>query len=327
MLTLTVISMLSKGFNSFQNFKLFLTKFFFTAFIPLFLFSPSLLSDSPKITRISISQVIEHPALNETRRGIIDGLKKAGFEVGKNLILDIEFAQGKSDVAMQIAQKFIGTSPNVMVGIGTTSSQALAFLAKRKNIPVVFASVTDPLGAKLVKTLNQPGYLVTGVSNFTALKPQFELFKKQIPHLKRLGVVYNPGEANSLAMLEKSMEAAKEMGLKIVPSPALKTSEVSVATRNLIGKAEAIFINNDNTALAAFESVVKAASEGHMPVFASDTDMVERGAAAALGPNQYELGIQAANLIVKILKGDSPSTMPVEFPIKLETKINPKAKS
>lgn len=327
MFKLTIIPSFSKGFNPTKKFRTFLTKFFFFIFTSFFLFSPSLSSSSPQIIRISISQVIEHPALNETRHGIIDGLSKAGFQEGKNLILDIEFAQGKPDVAMQIAQKFIGNSPTLMVGIGTTSSQALSVLAKKKNIPVVFASVTDPVAAKLVKTLNQPDNLVTGVSNFTALKPQFELFKKQVPNLKSLGIVYNPGEANSLVMLEKSIQTAEQMGLKIVPSPALKTSEIPLATRNLIGKVEAIFINNDNTALAAFESVVKAATEGNIPVFSSDTDMIDRGAAAALGPNQYELGLQAANLIVKILKGDNPSTMPVEFPLRLETKVNSKVKN
>lgn len=327
MFKLTITRSFSKGFNTTKKFRIFLTKLFFIILTLIFLFPCSVYSASPKIMRISISQVIEHPALNETRRGIIDGLSKAGYEEGKNLILDIEFAQGKPDVAMQIAQKFIGSSPTLMVGIGTTSSQALSVLAKKKNIPVVFASVTDPVAAKLVKTLNHPGNLVTGVSNFTPLKPQFELFKKQVPNLKSLGIIYNPGEANSLVMLEKSIQIAKQMGLKIVPSPALKTSEIPLATRNLIGKVEAIFINNDNTALAAFESVVKGAAAGNIPVFSSDTDLIDRGAAAALGPNQYELGLQAANLITKILKGDNPSTIPVEFPLMLVTKVNSKVKN
>ena len=281
-------------------------------------------SPPPQQTKVSISQIIDHPALNESRRGIIDGLKEAGYIQGENLILNVEIAQGKPAVSMQIAQKFAGEKPDVMVGMGTTSSQGLAFAGKAQKIPVVFASVTDPLDAKLVASIKYPGRPVTGVSNFTDLKPQFELFKKLVPKLRRLGIVYNPGEANSRAMMDKSVEVGKSMGIEIVPSPALKTADVSSATRNLMDKVEAVFINNDNTALAAFETVVKVADASKIPVFSSDTDLVKRGALASLGPNQYDLGLQAAKTIVRILKGEDPSTISVQFAQKLETVVNKK---
>lgn len=286
-------------------------------------FSPvhSLSSPSSKPIRISLSQVIDHPALNETTKGIVDGLAKSGYREGENLILDIEMAEGKPAVAMQIAQKFAGNNPDVMVGIGTTSAQTLAVVGKVRNIPVIFATVTDPVGAKLIRA----GRPITGVSNYTEQAPQFKMFKQMIPNLQKLGIIYNPGEANSQSLLLKSIEIGKQLGIEIIPSPAVRTSDVPVAARQLVGQAQAIFINNDNTALAAFQTVVKLGEENKLPVFVSDTDLVSDGAFAALGPNQYELGLQAAKLIVRVLKGEDASTIPFEYPQKLEKKVNPKA--
>lgn len=308
-----------KGSNlclkQFFSFLLFLTFFSLSFF-------PNHSKPSPKKqVRVSISQVIDHPALNATTKGIIDGLEKAGFCVGDNLILDVEVAEGKPSIALQIAQKFVGNHADVLVGVGTTTSQALAMASKNLDIPIVFATVTDPVGAKLVN----PRKPITGVSNLTDLEPQFNLFRKLVPKLKRLGIVYNPGEANSQSLLQQSIDVGKKMGIEIISSPATKTSEVSTAARQLIGHVEAIFINNDNTALAAFQTVVKVGEDNKVPVFVSDTDLVPQGAVAALGPNQYDLGLQAAQLVVKILEGADARKLPFEYAQKLEEKINPKA--
>lgn len=312
-----------RDFSMFQKFSSrffwFFTKAFFVFSCGCFSFIVRAESSSCQKVRVSMVQTIDHPALNETRRGIIDGLEAAGYKKGDTLTLDLESAQGKPEIAMQIAQKFVGNNPSVLVGIGTTASQALAFVSRKPGIPVVFASVTDPVAAKLVEDIKNPGRLVTGVSNFTPLKPQFRLFKKLVPDLKNLGIIYNPGEANSLILLEESLKTARHFDVNIVAVPALKTAEVSTATRSLQGRVEAIFINNDNTALSAFESVVKEA--GKIPVFASDTDLIHRGAYAALGPNQYDLGRQVAQMVVRILRGQKASSLPVEYPKNLETKV------
>ncbi len=266
--------------------------------------------------KISILQTIEHPALNATREGFVKELNRLGYEESTNLTLDYQSAQGNTALAAQIAQKFASNQADVIVAIGTTAAQAAMNATKDNKIPVIFSSVTDPLTAKLVENLKVPEGHVTGVSNFVSVEPQFKLFKKLRPNLKTLGVIYNPGEANSVSLIKTMEKAAKEFNLKIETATAAKTSDVLAASRSLCGKVDAIFINNDNTALAAFKSVVKATQECGIPAFVSDVDLFDQGALAALGPDQTDLGRQTARMVDLVLKNPKAPLPPVQFPEK-----------
>ncbi len=284
--------------------------------LTLFFISFSSAHSSP--TKIAILQTTEHPALNATHHGLLEELQKLGYKEGENLSVDFQSAQGNAALAAQIAQKFASTHPDVIVAIGTKAAQAAMTAAKGTEIPIVFSSVTDPVGAKLIMNLKAPEGHVTGVSNFVAVEPQFKLFKKILPHLKILGIVYDPGEANSVALNRTMEKVAKEFDLKLVMATATKTSEVQAATQSLCGKVDAVFINNDNTALAAFKSVVKTAEDCGIPAFVSDVDIVGEGALAALGPDQVEVGRQTGRMVNFILKHPKIPLPPVEFPDKTE---------
>jgi putative ABC transport system substrate-binding protein len=285
----------------------------------LLLSSLSFVQSSP--TKISVIQLIEHPALNATYRGFLEELGKLGYKEGENLIIDFQSAQGSPTLVAQIVQKFTSQKPDVIVAIPTIAAQAALNATKDTNIPVVFSSVTDPLSAKLVTDLKAPKGNVTGVSNFVAVEPQFKLFKRLLPKLKTLGIVYNPGEANSTALNKLMEKAAKAFDLKLVFAMVSKTSEVLAATQSLCGKVDAVFINNDNTALAAFKSVVKATQDCGIPAFVSDVDLVDQGAAAALGPDQVEIGRQTARMVDFILKNPEAPLPAVAFPEKTEEYI------
>ena len=278
------------------------------------------------IPTIGVIQVVEHPALDRTRQGVLDELLSQGYKPEKTMQWLYESAQGNPTLATQIAQKLVGQNVKLIVAIGTMPAQAVAKATKRGadgNIPVVFASVTDPLEAKLIPNLKAPGDNVSGVSNFVEVNQQFDLFKKIIPSLKNIGIIYNPGEANSVSLVELMQKAAQLKDLNLVLMPASKTSEVSAAAQGLIGKVDAIFINNDNTALSAFDAIFKVALERKIPVFSSDTDMLAKGALAALGPDQYQIGRQAGRMVVKILRGQAaPATISVEFPQIVELCLN-----
>lgn len=284
----------------------------------LFYFLLSFSSAQSSPSKIFILQTTEHPALNATYQGFLEELHKLGYEEGKNLILDYQSAQGNAALAVQIAQKFVSYHPDLIVAIGTKAAQAAASSSKGTETPVVFSSVTDPLGAKLVTSLEAPEERVTGVSNFIAVKPQLQLFKKLLPHLKSLGVVYDPGEPNSVTLVDLMKKEAEALELQLATTTAAKTSDVLAASQSLCGKVEAIFINNDNTALAAFGSVVTAAKECGIPVFVSDVDLVDQGALAALGPNQVDIGRQTARMVDCILKNPQDPLPPVAFPEKTE---------
>lgn len=266
--------------------------------------------------KIYILQIVEHPALNATRDGFIDELARLGYKQGENLELEVQSAQGNTALASQIAQKFVSNNPSIIMTLGTTASQTAMNAVKGTDIKVVFSSVTDPLSAKLVEDLKAPKGQVTGVSNYIPVEPQFVLFKKLLPKLKTIGVVYNPGEANSIALNAEMEKVAKKMGLSMVFATAPKTSDVLGASQSLCGKVDALFVCQDNTVLSAFKSVVKAANDCKIPAFVSDVDIVDQGARAALGPDQTELGRQTARMAVKILKDPKGPLPQVEFPEK-----------
>ena len=271
------------------------------------------------LTRIDIIQTVAHPALDNTYKGIIDQLAIEGVKA------DIKFANAQGDLTLsnQIANKFASEKPDAIVSIATLASQSIVSANRNNDLPIIFTSVTDPIGAGL----SRPDANITGVSNFIKLDEQLELFKQILPNMTKLGFIYNSGEVNSLKILNDLISISKKHGIEIITSTAGKTTEVSSAVNKLVGKVEAIFISNDNTALAAFGIITKTALAAKIPVFVSDTDMVENGALAALGPNQYELGKQTASMLIRILNGTKAKDIAIEFPQKIELVLNQKIAS
>lgn len=271
---------------------------------------------------VLISEFVEHPALDATVRGIIDGLAANGYKRGSNLDLRVESAQANPALASQIANKFINLAPDVVVGVGTISAQSFAKAAAAAKVKLAFSSVTDPLGASLVKSLQKPGNHTSGVSNFVALEPQLKLFQQLQPQLKRLGILYNPGEINSVSIVKKLEKICPSLGITLVKQTAPKTADVAQSATKLAQNADAIFISNDNTALSALQSVVRVAQKAKIPVYVSDTDAVFEGALAALGPNQYQVGFQTGEMIARVLHGEKMGEQSVEFPVKTDLFIN-----
>ncbi|MGI4851775.1 MAG: ABC transporter substrate-binding protein [Janthinobacterium lividum] len=288
------------------------------------IFALSMITNSWAIEsqKVLISQTVDHPALSATTQGIIDALSEAGFKQGQSFDIRVESAQANAALAHQIAQKFIHQNPDIVVGIGTLSAQSFAKAALQGNVKLIFSSVTDPLGAGLVTSLTKLERNTSGVSNFVDLEPQLTLFQKIQPTLKRLGFLYNPGEANSVYILKKLQHLCAQLNIDVVPQGAMKTADVPQGATKLAQNVDAIFISNDNTALSSLPSVIKIATLAKIPVYVSDTDAVAQGALAALGPNQYDVGVRTGKMIARILQGKDIAEQGVEFPQKVDLYLN-----
>jgi len=270
---------------------------------------------------VAVTAIVEHPALDAARDGVRDGLSDAGFKVGENLKFLYESAQGNPATAAQIARKYVGDGPTVIVPISTPSAQAV--VAATKDIPVVFTAVTDPVGAELVKDEAMPGGNVTGVSDLSPLGDHLALIKEITPDARTIGVIFNPGEANSVTLIEKLKELAGPAGYEVVEASATKTADVQQAARSLVGKVDVIYVPTDNTVVSALEAAVKVAEENSIPLYAGDTDSVPRGAIAAVGFNYYDIGLQTASIVAKVLKGASPGSIPVKQAEGTNLVVNP----
>lgn len=273
--------------------------------------------------KVSVTAIVEHPALDAVRDGVRDGLEEAGYKAGDNLEFTYESAQGNPATAAQIAREFVGNSPDVIVPISTPSAQAAA--AATRDIPIVFSAVTDPVAAGLVASNEAPGGNVTGVSDLSPIAEHVALVKEVAPEAEAVGFIYNPGEANSVVLLEYFREAAEKEGLSVVEAAANKSADVQAAARSLVGKAQAIYVPTDNTIVSALESLVAVAEENDLPLISGDTDSVERGALASVGFNYYEVGKQTAEVVLRVLKGENPGEIPVTFATGTDLVVNRKA--
>lgn len=275
------------------------------------------------VKSVGVIAIVEHPALNAIRKGVEDELKALGWENGKNLKLSYQSAQGNTATAGQIARKFVGDKVDVIVAIATPSAQAAA--AATKTIPVVFSAVTDPVAAKLIKEWKPSGTNITGVSDRLPLAAQIDLLLKVKPGAKRVGYVYSPGEANSTAVLKELKAELSRRGMSVAEAAAPRTVDIPSAAKSLIGKADVIYTTTDNNVVSAYESMVRVAEEAKLPLIAADVDSVKRGAVAALGMNNHEMGRQAGRIVDKILRGTPPGAIAPEVSVGVSLTVNPRA--
>lgn len=291
----------------------------FFAFTAFYLFSQD---KSSKLPVIAITQIIDHHTLDEVRLSMIEALAAKGFENGKTVKIIYENANGNMSVASEIAKKFQTLNPRVMVALSTQSAQTLLPIAKKAQIPLVFTAVTDPVAAKLVPAYDQTQGGVTGISDFMPAEPQLAMIRAFVPALKKLGILYNPAEVNSVVILKQMDQAATREGITLVYAAANNTAEVVVATKSLIGKVEAIYFPNDNTIMAAAAAVANTAMYAKIPVFANDSASVNSGVLAAVAYDRKAMGRKTADIVVGLMTGKTTADFPVTHDVPEDVVIN-----
>ncbi|WP_027417700.1 ABC transporter substrate-binding protein [Aneurinibacillus terranovensis] len=274
------------------------------------------------VVKVGITQIVDHPALNSIRKGIIDELADEGFKDKSTMQLDYQNAQGDMSNVTTIAQQMAQNKEDVIIPITTPSAQAVANQAK--GIPVVFAAVTDPVAAKLVPALDRPSEYVTGTSDVSPMDKQVELITEFVPSIKKLGVIYNTGEVNSAVQVGMVEKAAKAKGIAVERIGITNSNEVKQGAESAVGKVDAFLVPVDNTVVSSFEALLSTAKASKKPVFASDSDTVKRGAVATYGIDYYKMGRQTGVMAAKILKGAKPGSLPVETTKEVQLVINKK---
>ncbi|WP_019221004.1 ABC transporter substrate-binding protein [Bartonella senegalensis] len=279
--------------------------------------------DHIRHVKVAVTQIMVHPAADAVRKGVLDALVENGYKQGENFELTFLSAQGNISTATQIARKFVGDKPDVIVAITTPSAQTM--LAATKTIPIVFAAISDPIGAKIVSSLTKPGGNITGSSDRIDVAGSVKLLQEVKPDLKKIGYLYNASEANSVSTLKTLKDVASKAGLEIIPSSAPKPSDVQAATRALVGKVDVIFIPADNTVLSVLEGAIKVTQEANVPVFTVDFNAIGRGPFMTQGVNFYDVGVEAGKLVVRILKGEKPGDIDVVQVANNDIRIDMKA--
>ncbi len=316
-----------KTSNAIENLNNKIVSLLFSLLICSSFYTLPLFAESLPSKTIGISQIVEHPALDAVREGMLKSLKEQGFEEGKNLTVLYENAQGNLITATQIASKLLQSHPDLVVGISTPSAQTLFYEARKyeKQIPIVFSAVSDPKAAKLG---TDPTYPITGVTDTAHLEGLLELIQNMMPHLKTLGLMYNPAEANSTSTISRLKELLKARDIKFVEVTVNKTQDIAQATKSLIGKVDALYFPQDNTVVSAIQTVINVTTQPSqplpviLPIFTSDPLLIKRGVLAAVGYDYWDVGKETGEVVAKILKGEAAQQIVIHNPKELKAAIN-----
>ncbi|WP_353093324.1 ABC transporter substrate-binding protein [Tissierella praeacuta] len=270
-----------------------------------------------KTFKIGISQLSDHSALDDARRGFEDGLK----ELGVDAEIDYQNAQGDIPTTVTISQKFLKDKVDLIYAIATPAVQS----AKQatKDIPILFSAVTDPVSAELINTMESPGGNITGTSDATQMDKQLQLFKDLDNNIKKVGIIFNTNEANSQIQVEMAKELAPSMGLEIVDVGISTISDIPQAVDSIVKKADGIYTITDNMVASAINIVSEKAISNKLITVAAEDSHVKGGILITDGISYYELGKQTAQMAKEILIDKKmPSDIPSQTAANTKKVIN-----
>ncbi len=257
--------------------------------------------------KIGIAKIVQHVALDQVEQGVIDVITEAGITAS----YDLQNANGDVNTAAQIANKYKAEKVDAVVAIATPVAVAMA--STIKDIPIIFGTVNDPVGAGLLSTVEHGEGNITGMSDALPIKANISLFK-EIAGISTLGYIYTSSEANSVSALAEIEAACDELGLSLITQSITSSSEVKQAAETLAGRVDGVYLTTDNTVFSALPSLVEVFAKAKKPVFSADvTGAMEGGCMIASGFNYYKAGRATGEMVVAVLNGTAPSDIPVRF--------------
>lgn len=251
--------------------------------------------------QIGIGTIREHPTLDLIRDGIIDELDENGLL--DNIDIDFQSAEGDMNVAVTIAQKFVSENKDIIISITTPLSQACA--AATTEIPLLFSAVTNPIGAGLIEHFGLNSGNIAGISDMTPVVTQLKLLKLLVPDAEKVGIIYNPGEDNSVTITEIAKEGAKQLDMEIIEIIGSTTGDMISSLNSLIDEVDAIYIGSDNTAASCIETIGNVIENNKIPMITANITMARSGGIAGFGFNPYKIGRLTGKQAIELINGTS----------------------
>mgnify|MGYP002599908231 CR=1 FL=1 len=272
--------------------------------------SDSKTADGEKSYTIGISQFAEHGSLDNCREGFLEGLKEEGIEEGKNLNVEYKNSAADMGTASQIASSFVSDKVDLICGIATPSAQTAYNAAMDTDISVIYTAVTDPKAAELADDKGNPVGEVTGTSDKLPIEAQLKMIRELLPDAKKIGILYTTSEANSVSAIAEYKEKVGDYGFELVEKGITNTSEIALATDDLLSQVDCISNLTDNTVVSSLATILDKANAANI---GSVIEQVKLGCLAAEGLDYVALGKQTGKMAAKVLKGEKKaSEMPFE---------------
>lgn len=260
------------------------------------------------------------PGTEALRDGLRDALKAVGFVEGRNLKIVSETVVDDEQRLSQQALNLVLGRPDVLVALSIPAAQSL--MRHTKQMPIVFAGVTDPVQAELVPSWSASGTNVTGVSDLLTMARRVQMIRQFVPQARRVGVVYNPADAASVVVIREFQEQLTKSGMLMVEVAAQRSLDVAAASRSLIGKVDALHTFWDSHTQVAYPGLVKVANDAKMALLGADTASVQAGALAALVVTERDVGAAAGRQVIRILRGAKPGAIAPEVISRPQIQLN-----
>lgn len=268
--------------------------------------------------RIGILLFSEEIRYIESMKGVMDGLRKEGF--GEPAVkFTVENAGGNKAKAAELAQKFAAAKLDLVIPIGT--SAAIAVTREIKDVPVVFSMVYDPVEARIAREWKSSGNNTTGASPYVKMEKVVNTLKELAP-VKRLAVLYTPGEKNSEIQLRELQGTQAGSGIKVIPIPLTKKEDVAQILPEVIRTADAIFLSGASIVGKTVTLIVDMATRAKVVTATHLNDLAEQGALLGVCADPYAVGRLAGEKGAKVLKGAKPSSIPIETQKKPDVILN-----
>ena len=270
-------------------------------------------AETEKVYKIGVSQIVEHPALDDAKKGFEDAIKKSGLKV------EFDDKNANKDMSAQtiIMQQFKNDKKDLVFAISTPTAQA-AMAQIDPATPIVFSSVSDPTGAGLVGKSN-----ITGTSGAPEIESNLKLIKEAFPNSKKIGVLYNTSEQNSVVQVKMLKELAPKYGFEVVAESSTNANEMVSALAKISKEIDVFYAIQDSTLVTYFKNLSEKMNEQKIPIIGSNEVFTNLGGLISQGTTDYQIGYRAGEMAVEILKnGKKPSDIKIESVQKPTISIN-----
>lgn len=269
---------------------------------------------SDKKFKVGVVQYGDFASLNNTLIGIEEVLQDEDIE------LIVKNAQGEAPMVVDIVNQFVGDEVDLIVAITTQAAQVAAGATQNSQIPVVFACVSDPDSAGL-----QDLEHVTGVSDVAPLSAQFDLIESLTPNTKTIGVLFKSGDPNGMYQTKLIQDEGLKRGINIEIKGATEVADLSLITRTLSEKVDALYLITDGLIVGNTGIIVEEARRLGVYSFASEDGQLDNGVLATNSIKYTDIGKQAGEMVKKILiTGITPNEIPIEIANETYPQINAK---
>jgi len=270
--------------------------------------------------KIAIITLMQHPVLDSVEAQTKKYLLEHGYDKAHGYTIIEKNLNGQKDLLPTVVNEINNQKPVLIIAITTPVAQAFV---KKATCPVVFSLVTDPVEAGILDSLTQTKPNITGTSDVFPYEEQIKLIREIHPNAKTIGLVYDPGEASARFAFAQLSRICPKYGFELISKPATSSSEVPLAAKSLIGKAEIFFVSSDNTAIESVPALVSICVKNKIPLYVGETGSVEKGGIATCSVSYGSFGIATGQLADRVLKGEK--NIPIYIPSEFEIAVNTKA--